>query len=206
MDAEGLARDFKEVAVAVVATVDDPRLDALRVTPVRSGDLVSLHFEGAPVLEVEEDDKVVPVDTTPVLQAVAWTMERRARRRAQGESFGKDDVEWVKALRDRFPGRFDCEVSVNPGWADLIFAMAERVEASEDGRQLVFTQVKEKFGTLRAYHRGFTFVTSDPVDAFEAVSGGVCETCGAPGILRRTKGGWYLTACEGHANGAAGVT
>jgi hypothetical protein len=201
MDHQWLAQEFRSAAGAALDVKAEASMDGLRVTHVEAGPAAFIRFEGAPVMQVDRGAGLVPVDSTPIVQAIAWTLERRARRFANRETYGEGDVDWAVALRARFPGRFECEVSPGPGWADLIFAMGEQVEALAPGNGVKFSQVKEKFGTLRAYNFGSPDVVSDLVDAFEAASAGICETCGGPGTLRRTKGSWYLTACEEHAKG-----
>ena len=63
--------------------------------------------------------------------------------------------------------------------------------------QVVATQVKEKYGTLRFYYnRGDEFV-SGLVAMAEAMSGVTCEICGTPGKPRG--GRWIRTLCDEHA-------
>jgi len=62
--------------------------------------------------------------------------------------------------------------------------------------QVVATQVKEKFGTLRFYYNGGDEVIDGMVRMAEALSGVTCEECGAPGKQRH--GGWILTLCDTH--------
>ncbi len=63
--------------------------------------------------------------------------------------------------------------------------------------QVVVTQVKEKFGTLRFYYTGGGDRYVDGlVGMAEEMSSVTCETCGAPGKLRGR--GWYYTACDEH--------
>ncbi len=64
--------------------------------------------------------------------------------------------------------------------------------------QVVVTQVKEKFGTLRFYHGGGDQFVDGLVSMAEAMSSVTCETCGAPGKSRGR--GWYYTACDEHTN------
>lgn len=62
--------------------------------------------------------------------------------------------------------------------------------------QLVATQVKEKFGTLRFYYDGGDDEIRGMVRMAEAMSAVTCEECGAPGELRH--GGWIRTLCDTH--------
>lgn len=62
--------------------------------------------------------------------------------------------------------------------------------------QVVFTQVKEKFGQLRIYFDGGDEYTHGVIRMAEAMSAHTCELCGAPG---ETNGqGWVRTLCELH--------
>jgi hypothetical protein len=63
--------------------------------------------------------------------------------------------------------------------------------------QVVATQVKEKFGTLNFYYTGGDEYIRGLVSMTEFLSAVTCETCGAPGKLRR--GGWLRTLCDTHA-------
>lgn len=64
--------------------------------------------------------------------------------------------------------------------------------------EVVATQVKEKYGTLRFYYNGGDEYIDGIVDMAESMSARTCETCGAPGKLRG--GGWVYTACDEHTN------
>jgi hypothetical protein len=57
-----------------------------------------------------------------------------------------------------------------------------------------FTQIKEKFGTIRLYHDGGDSYCDGVVDMAEAMSAVTCERCGAPG--KPNDSGWISTLCE----------
>ena len=63
-------------------------------------------------------------------------------------------------------------------------------------QQVVATQVKEKYGTLRFYYDGGDERISGMVTLAEAMSAVTCERCGAPGESRHS--GWVQTLCETH--------
>jgi hypothetical protein len=63
-------------------------------------------------------------------------------------------------------------------------------------QQVVATQVKEKYGTLRFYYDGGDEYISGMVTLAEAMSSVTCERCGAPGETRHS--GWVQTLCETH--------
>ncbi len=217
MDHHWLAAEFRAVVAALVGPLDSPGMAGFRVTHVEAGGNARIAFEGVPEAPDPGPGFRRP-DRPLIVQAAAWTLERRARRFAARETFGEGDKDYIDEIRRRHPGRFECEVSPDPGWADLLFEMASRVESLEPGPDFAFTQVKEKFGTLRAYatvtcrgvdpSRGPGAVTGavrgvgDIVDAFESVSAAICENCGGPGTLRKSRpGNWFHVACDEHARG-----
>ena len=69
-------------------------------------------------------------------------------------------------------------------------------EIPEPVEQVVATQVKEKFGTLRFYFGGGDAYTDGIVSMAESMSGHTCEDCGAPGTS--TNGGWIRVLCDKH--------
>ena len=60
--------------------------------------------------------------------------------------------------------------------------------------QLVATQIKEKFGTLRFYHDGGDSFCDGVVLMAEVMSGCTCEDCGAPGRIGGKN--WLATLCD----------
>jgi hypothetical protein len=63
--------------------------------------------------------------------------------------------------------------------------------------QVIATQVKEKYGTLRFYYVGGDNIVDAFVNMGESMSSVMCEVCGAPGHSRG--GGWIQTLCDVHA-------
>lgn len=74
--------------------------------------------------------------------------------------------------------------------------LIELREIPEPFSQVVATQVKEKYGTLRFYYNGGDEYIDGVVAMAESMSARTCETCGAPGELRGL--GWVYTACDEH--------
>ena len=64
--------------------------------------------------------------------------------------------------------------------------------------QVVMTQIKEKFGTLRIYYTGGDEAIYGATSMVEGLSGIMCDVCGAPGI--QVGSGWISTRCKDHAN------
>lgn len=91
---------------------------------------------------------------------------------------------------------FEC----NDGWADVIEATLWLVQqrAKVSALDVQVTQVKEKFGQLRIYHRGGDESIGAAFDIAELVSGCVCEICGMPGGLISIDG-WLQARCGQHS-------
>ena len=62
--------------------------------------------------------------------------------------------------------------------------------------QVVFEQVKEKFGMLTIYYRGGDEYTKGVISMATAMSRCTCEVCGNPGYANKT--GWIKTLCDKH--------
>lgn len=62
--------------------------------------------------------------------------------------------------------------------------------------QVVATQIKEKFGTLRFYVNGADEYCYGIINFAESMSGCTCEVCGQLGTLQNE--GWMKTRCEKH--------
>jgi hypothetical protein len=63
--------------------------------------------------------------------------------------------------------------------------------------EVVATQVKEKYGTLRFYYNGGDEYISGAVSMAEYMSARTCEVCGSAG--KTLGGGWIRTLCKTHA-------
>lgn len=85
------------------------------------------------------------------------------------------------------------------GWFDLIAANLQIIEryAELERLKIDITQVKEKFGLLRVYHRGGDEVVDRLLDIAELVSGCICEVCGAQGRVGEQQG-WLRARCNLH--------
>ena len=89
---------------------------------------------------------------------------------------------------------------VCPGWEQLIRDMLQEFdELHYDGIGChpEFTQIKEKFGTLRVYGYNINDDEQEIIDKYERLSAKTCEVCGAEGEMR-DKNGWLMVRCEEH--------
>lgn len=137
---------------------------------------------------------------SPAENRLAYQVELvRAKRLAAGVTL---DENWWKRLKARWPHRLSCEMSCGPGWSDLIEAVNELVD-QEGVDPITFSQIKEKYGSLRMYWHGIDPVgrIDALVDAAEEISEGVCETCGKASKMRQSggPGGYVHSACDDHA-------
>jgi hypothetical protein len=101
---------------------------------------------------------------------------------------------------------FGCECS--DGWYQIIYQACYAIDSykkhtasspyDQDHKDNValfrWSQIKEKFGTLRLYHYGGDAFISGVIDMAEQMSSVTCEVCGAPG--KATSGGWIRTLCD----------
>jgi hypothetical protein len=95
---------------------------------------------------------------------------------------------------------FEC----GDGWFNILDSMCRLIQHHIDWKnrsgnivdQVVATQVKEKFGTLRFYYDGGDEYIRGVTALAESMSGAICETCGNPGKLHGSS--WYYTACDLH--------
>ena len=87
---------------------------------------------------------------------------------------------------------FEC----GDGWLALLYRLSHALSAHAEsaGLDVVATQVKEKFGTLRIYVDGGDEEVDRLLDEGELESATICEVCGAPGTLSNS--GWCSTRCE----------
>lgn len=91
---------------------------------------------------------------------------------------------------------FEC----NDGWGDLIQATLWLVQRRTplSALDVEVTQVKEKFGQLRIYHRGGDESIGAAFEIAEVVSGCVCEMCGMRGGVISVDG-WLQARCSQHS-------
>jgi len=125
-------------------------------------------------------------------------------------------VELIEAYPDLFqppadfPGAAAGSPECDAGWHDLLDRMCVRIRTAvqADGGAFKFSQIKEKFATLRVYWDGTLSPKAgahveEAIELAEARSGCTCEVCGEEGRLRG--GGWMTTRCEAHAEGRPAV-
>lgn len=125
--------------------------------------------------------------------------------------------EKTKALQDKYPKIFGLGGESNEpyglyglecgdGWYDLIETLCRNIqhhvdwkiknlpEEEREGFQVVATQIKQKYSTLRFYYSGGDDYTAGLIHMAESMSGMICETCGEKATIR-TKG-WMTNLCN----------
>jgi hypothetical protein len=120
--------------------------------------------------------------------------------------------------RERILKLTDCYHCVGPGWAAILSMLHAELEVVCPQYEVL--QVKEKFGTLRAYIspvlQSEGMVPSEKTaqamaysleHRYEALSAHVCEVCGQLGDTRQNAQRWYKTLCAEHREqeGAGGT-
>lgn len=86
-------------------------------------------------------------------------------------------------------------------WSDKAsFIEREEREVPALIEQVVATQIKEKFGTLRFYYQGGDEYIRGLEAMAESMTSRICEDCGSPGFARSTeKQRWVRVLCDKHA-------
>lgn len=119
-------------------------------------------------------------------------------------------IEWQEELRSKYPELL-AKLSYfehGPGWQNLLINMFEKIKRqdimakSADPEYVLteFVQIKEKFGTLRAYCDGGDSVIYTIINAAEDLSANTCEECGTTEkVKRRSNKGWIYTSCDEHS-------
>ena len=103
------------------------------------------------------------------------------------------------AMRRKYAIEWNEDVN-DPEYVWTKFGERREREVPELVEQVVATQIKEKFGTLRFYYNGGDeFIRG--LDAMAAsMTSRICEECGSPGTSRSTKKQrWVRVLCEKHA-------
>lgn len=95
-------------------------------------------------------------------------------------------------------------LEIGPGWYPLLWSLCEDLEVivKPYNVKFSFTQVKEKYGGLRAYHESslcenkvvFNLI-EDIVDKYEEMSYHVCDATGRTYKYRIVSGSWHYACC-----------
>ena len=127
-----------------------------------------------------------------------------------------EETNWKEELIEKYPDLFGTTYPcVSDGWSHLLQALCLQINHylkytnktivaddydlyldNDSMYKFSFSQIKEKFGGLRAYFNGGDDFISGVITFAETMSYEICETCGGKGKLRRTA--WNSTLCDEH--------
>jgi CO dehydrogenase/acetyl-CoA synthase beta subunit len=92
------------------------------------------------------------------------------------------------------------------GWNDLIWELSRIIQDHINSKvpeelkdQIYYTQIKQKFGSLRVYMSNETPYIQGAIDMAEAASAEICEHCGNKANIQDVKG-WLIALCDLHYN------
>ncbi|PBK63868.1 hypothetical protein ARMSODRAFT_962612 [Armillaria solidipes] len=106
-------------------------------------------------------------------------------------------LEWQTELMTKYPSLFAGSemqkrgLECGRGRKELIRQICDELK----GKDVAFTQIKEKFGKLRIYVGKADRETRRYLEDMEEKSGKVCEKCGRTGDLA-VSNGWLFATCE----------
>lgn len=89
-------------------------------------------------------------------------------------------------------------LNIGEGWFWLLERLCEQLQWDIDRNkhpQIEFTQIKEKFGLLRAHTNGSDDKQYGMIDLAEYLSGFICEECGTTKDVSQNKKGYIRTLC-----------
>ena len=84
------------------------------------------------------------------------------------------------------------------GWFPILESVCDLIENHIEQKQEVqfeFTQIKEKFGSMRLYYIGGDDFVDGVISMAESMSHDICELCGKPGKINK-EGYWLSCRCE----------
>jgi hypothetical protein len=112
-------------------------------------------------------------------------------------------IEKIDELRIKYPIVFKelSYIECNVGWFNIINSLSSTLESyiqnniDVPDEDIYFTQIKEKFGTLRIYISYEDDTIKNLIWMAEKLSGSTCEICGAVGFTRSINK-WLFTKCD----------
>jgi hypothetical protein len=104
----------------------------------------------------------------------------------------------IENLKNKFVQDWPKIIDVDEGWYQIVIDCDKELSEIDPDYQIY--QIKEKFGTLRYYHK-----SSQPyneqnylkmvsiISKYESLSSCTCEATGLPGLLMKSSTGYYKT-------------
>jgi len=98
-------------------------------------------------------------------------------------------------------------IETEDGWFSIVYSLSKSIQdhlkkLKDAGRPLdfEFSQIKEKFATLRIYDNGGDEFIDGVIAMAENLSAITCEVCGSNGKIKcNEKRSWIKTLCEEHS-------
>lgn len=109
-------------------------------------------------------------------------------------------VQYLDSIEHDYGYMLQTSAYVCLGWMQLIQDMLSEIKNLGAEESPVFTDIKDKYGTLRVYGYNISDEAQDIITKYARLSGETCMTCGAPGKMH-VKNKWLYVACAEHANG-----
>jgi hypothetical protein len=113
---------------------------------------------------------------------------------------------YPKIFADRHASEFESPMgrgfAIDDGWYRLVDALCRALQRETDRHhapQVVATQVKQKFGSLRFRVRTASERQWAMIDCATLLSMRMCEICGTAGRVRHVTVGGIATRCDRHA-------
>lgn len=107
----------------------------------------------------------------------------------------KNDFVYNECLQEAIYGNHEPFNDVF-GYLDIHLAIKNGLKELNQPLKTRFTQIKEKFGSLRLYMSSYDDYISALERQAELMSYRICEVCGKPG--KPNNNGWIKTVCEEH--------
>jgi hypothetical protein len=96
-----------------------------------------------------------------------------------------------------FPNKPRCGFYCGAGWYPTIETMLSELDSyiqSNNIKNVVVDQIKEKFGVLRCYLNVYDENLQSIISKYENKTAHICESCGKNGEIRNI--GWLKTRCD----------
>lgn len=135
---------------------------------------------------------------------IQWHINQSRKQRASAVTFNRALAAGLPAMlkyhqgRSKEPSEWDTKYAARDIEIGLPRPVPDKIS------QVVITQVKEKFGSLRFYYQGGDEQIDGMVRMAESMSEVTCDECGSPGRIR--PGGWLRCLCDTHAQASGHLT
>lgn len=114
----------------------------------------------------------------------------------------------TKKLFEKYPDQFSQylrgrTIETPPGWDTVVESYVGTLVSLFP--KIRFTQIKEKFGTLRSYYRhdygdNVDKVITSITGTYEIITENICDTCGTGENVSTPPGYWVRHTCDKHAD------